>query len=151
MKHPRLNPHRFSEAAAQGLRVFPVNVVDGPAPVSWTEFETREPTVEELGTWDATEFNVGVMCGRPADIVVLVVKDEPIMDDFLRRLKMPATPYVRIGDERHFYFKKPAIEVGFAIAIGPLHLTAFSDGSTVVGAGSVTPSGTVYELSLIHI
>ena len=88
------------------------------------------------------------MCGRPSEIVVLIVKDEPIIDDFLRRLKMPATPYLRVGDERHFYFQKPAVEVGFAIAIGPLRLAAFSDGSTVFGAGSIAPTGAVYEWSI---
>lgn len=144
MKLPELHSRRFSEAAAQGLRVFPLNVADGPPPVSWTDYEMREPTAGELATWDAGDCNVGIICGEPSDVVILVV-DNSVSDEMLLRFPIPLTPQVRVGDERHFYFQKPAVEVGSSISIGPLRFVAYADCSTVVGAGSVRPDGCIYE------
>ncbi len=138
------NPRRFSEAAAYGLRVFPMNIADGPPPVTWTKFKQHAATPNELAAWDATELNVGVICGRPSDIVVLVV-DDSVPDDMLPRFPIPATPWLQVGRERHFYLRMPTQSVGGSISIGPHRFVAFADASTVVGPGSVLPSGAVCD------
>lgn len=138
------NPRRFTDAAAHGLRVFPMNIADGAPPVNWTEYEDRAPTPDELAAWDATHFNVGVICGKSSDIVVMMV-DDSVDDDMLPRFPLPATPWLRAGSERHFYFRAPAVDVGRSISIGPCRFVAYGDCSTVVGPGSVAPSGVTYD------
>lgn len=146
MKSPQLDNRRFSEAAAQGLRVFPVNVSDGPPPVAWTDYEARQPSTAELAAWDASGYNVGVICGAPSDVVVLAI--ENCLNKDLGQFQLPVTPCLVVGRTKHHYFKKPATDVGRAVSIECVRLTAFGDGSTVIGAGSVAPDGCVYAWEL---
>ncbi|MBC2668485.1 bifunctional DNA primase/polymerase [Novosphingobium piscinae] len=70
MIHP--NPaaqSRFTTAAAQGLRVFPV-LAHGKKPgVTWTPYRESAPEAALLASWDASNFNVGVITGASADLL----------------------------------------------------------------------------------
>lgn len=146
MKLPEPNPRRFSEAAAHGLRVFPVNVADGPSPVVWADYQAREPTAAELAAWDASGYNVGILCGAPSGVVVLAV--ENLLGRDLCQFQLPVTPCLNAGRTKHYYFKDPAVDVGRAVSIEGVRLTAFCGASAVVGAGSVAPDGTEYAWEL---
>lgn len=144
MNTPALNPSRFSAAAAAGLRVFPVRARDKVPATKWTLYQDQAPTDDELAAWDASDYNVGVICGRPSDIAVLDV-DSPEAAAFVASLDLPPTPVLSTGRGTPYYFKMPAEGVRNAAGIAGHKLDLRGDGGYVVGHGSIHPSGAQYE------
>lgn len=141
---PELKPDRFSTAAAAGLRVFPV-LPSGKRPaVAWSEFVERAPSAEELRSWDASDFNVGVVCGAPSRVVVLDV-DSADAQALVDTLDLPATPCVSTGRGRHYYFKPPAVGLRNSAHVANVKLDVRGDGGYAVGAGSMHESGAPYQ------
>ena len=141
---PNLQPDRFSAAARHGLRVFAVKEGGKEPAVKWTKFAKSAPTQEQLQAWDASGFNVGVICGSPSNIVGLDV-DSPEAQAAVDALHLPATPCVRTARGRHYYFQRPPQGVRNAAKIASLKLDFRGDGGYLVGAGSIHPSGVQYE------
>jgi hypothetical protein len=136
-------PGRFAGAAAFGLRLFPVLPRHKKPVGKWSAFSEREPSAEELSSWDSSDFNVGVICGDPSGIVVLDV-DSPEAQAIVDDLALPPTPTVLTSRGRHYYFRQPAQELRNAVNIGGAKLDLRGEGGYVVGAGSVHDSGHVY-------
>lgn len=139
-----LSPTRFSEAAAAGLRVFPVSAASKKPALAWKEFQERAASQEELASWDSTDLNVGVVCGAPSDLVVLDL-DSPEAVAYVEALELPPTPTVRTGRGFHLYFRRPSGGLRNAVRVGGLKMDVRGDGGYVVGAGSVHESGATYE------
>lgn len=144
MTTPNLNNSRFSGAAAAGLRVFPVRPRDKRPAVAWTQYQDRAPTEAELAAWDASDYNVGVISGRPSGIAVLDV-DAPEAAAFVATLDLPPTPVLSTGRGTHYYFKAPPQGVRNAAGMAGHKLDLRGDGGYVVGHGSIHPSGAQYE------
>jgi len=139
-----LPPDRFSAAVAAGLRVFPV-LPRGKQPAQkWSEFRDREPTPAELEAWDASDYNLGVVCGGPSGILVVDV-DSPEAQQFVDDLDLSSTPHVRTARGAHYYYQAPARAVRNATKIMGHKLDLRGDGGYVVGAGSIHESGACYE------
>lgn len=143
----QLDPNRFSAASAAGLRVFPVLPRGKRPAVTWSDYAHREPSRAELRAWDASDYNVGIICGDPSRIVVLDV-DSPEAQELVDGLDLPMTPAVRTGRGTHFYFHRPVHEIRNSVGIGGVKLDVRGDGGYVVGAGSLHPSGAIYEWSV---
>ena len=140
---PNLQPDRFSAAARQGLRVFPAKPGGKEPALKWKQFAELAPTVEQLLDWDASRFNVGVICGKPSNVVVLDV-DCPEAQEAVDGLDLPPTPCVRTARGRHYYFRSPTQGLRNAAKIAGLKLDFRGDGGYVIGAGSIHPSGMQY-------
>lgn len=145
MKNNRLNLSRFADATKHGLRVFPVRAAGKePAVRSWKEYESNPATSREIAAWDASDDNVGVVCGEASGVVIVDV-DSPQAQEVVDALNFPETPCVKTAKGRHYYFRYPQFHVGNAVRIGDTELDIRGSGGYVVGAGSVHPSGALYE------
>ena len=141
---PDIQPDRFSAAARQGLRVFPAKPGGKEPALKWTQFAELAPTVEQLQDWDASRYNVGVICGNPSNVVVLDV-DCPEAQEAVDGLDLPPTPCVRTARGRHYYFRSPTQCLRNAAKIADMKLDFRGAGGYVIGAGSIHPSGMQYE------
>ena len=141
---PNLQPDRFTAAARQGLRVFPAKPGGKEPALKWKKFAELAPTPEQLQDWDTSEFNVGVICGTPSDVVVLDV-DSPEAQAAVDALDLPLTPRVRTARGYHYYFQRPSQCLRNSTKIAGLKLDFRGDGGYVIGAGSIHPSGALYE------
>ena len=139
-----LDPTRFRSAATVGLRVFPVKPKDKKPAIPWAQFQDRAPSQKELTFWDEGNFNVGVVCGAPSDVIVLDV-DSAEAQELVDALNLPSTPTVRTAQGAHYYFRRPSFEVRNGVRIGGVKLDIRGDGGFAVGSGSIHPSGARYE------
>lgn len=137
-----LSPTRFTDAATSGLRAFPMKPRDKVPATKWKD--RPAPTAAELANWNASSFNVGIVCGAPSGIVVLDV-DSADAQQQVDALNLPPTPTVRTARGVHIYFQRPAHEVRNTVRLGGVKLDVRGDGGCVVGAGSIHPSGARYE------
>jgi len=83
-----------------------------PALESWSPFQRRRPTIDEVEEWwgNGSNYGIGIVCGRVSGIVVLDIDDEEKFDGALRALgeTLPDTPIVKTRDGWHLYFRYPA-------------------------------------------
>jgi hypothetical protein len=122
-----------------------------PAIASWTEYQTRPATFEELESWFGGEqrHNIGVVTGHVSGIFVLDADSPEAMAWCVEH--MPVTEMrVRTAKGVHLYYplsadarlrNKTRIQVGTRGRIG---LDVRADGGYVVGPGSTHPSGIIY-------
>lgn len=144
MNYTSVNPHRFTEAATAGFRVFPV-VERGKEPIGkWAEYRDRPPTGEGLAAWDASDFNVAIITGEPSGVVVLDL-DSPEAIEAVERLNLPSTPTARTARGLHLYFRRPAGGLRNKVGVGGIKMDVRGDGGYVVAPGSVHESGVRYE------
>ena len=138
-------PHGiFSAAAEFGLRTFPVLAGNKIPSLKWTEYKDRSPTAAEIAVWDVSDFNVGIICGTPSDIVV-VDTDNVEAEAFLLSLELPRTPMVKTAKGYHRYFRKPAVTLKNKVRLAGHAIDIRADGGYVVGAGSTHQTGVIYE------
>jgi putative DNA primase/helicase len=103
----------FTSAAQKyiscGLSVFPATSTKKPAIPSWTPYQTRLPSTEELESWakDLDNMNVAIVCGKLSDLTVVdcdtpeaIQKVEELLPDLL---EVPIVETPRGG--RHYYFR----------------------------------------------
>jgi hypothetical protein len=83
-----------------------------PALDSWSEFQSRQPTPDEVQKWwgDGQQHGIAVICGKVSGIVVLDIDDEEKFVVALKEMgeKLPVTPTVRTRKGWHLYFRYPA-------------------------------------------
>lgn len=136
---------RFASAVSAGLRVFPVKPAGKTPAVTWKEFADREPTAAEIKAWDASDLNVGIICGRASGVAVLDV-DSAEAQALVDSLELPPTPIASTGKGAHYYFRLPAdVELRNRTGIAGQKLDLRAEGGYVVGPGSLHPSGRRYE------
>jgi hypothetical protein len=83
-----------------------------PALESWSEFQQRRPTLDEVAQWwqNGSNYGIAVVCGKVSDIVVLDIDDEEKFGVALKTIgeKLPDTPIARTRKGWHLYFRYPA-------------------------------------------
>lgn len=126
----------------RGWRVIPVVPGGkGAIPQGWTQVATRDKDV--LAKWWAQTptANVGVVCGRESDLIVIDVDDVTAAADVIDRLPITFTVHTPSG--LHFYFRYPRRtdddqylrNVQGTDVIGP-KVDVRAEGGMVVGPGS---------------
>lgn len=138
---------RFSRAVSAGLRVFPLRARGKEPLAKWKEYGDTPATDGEIATWNASNYNVGVICGEPSGIIVIDV-DSTEAQEFVDHLALPPTPVVRTGKGKHYYFQCPPVALSNRVGVEGLKLDVRADGGYVVGAGSIHPNGSRYEWEL---
>ncbi len=96
----------------KGFSVIPLKAgTKEPALPSWKEYQTRQPTLEEVTNWwqSNPEANVGLVCGKESDAIVLDVDDPEKFEDALKNLgwEIPVTAMVKTKRGYHIYFRYP--------------------------------------------
>ena len=83
--------------------------------ISWSEYQHRLPTHEEMEGWfgGREKDNIGLVCGRTSDLIVLDVDDPEKFRVALEEMgaKLPDTPIVKTPRGFHLYFRYPANRV----------------------------------------
>jgi hypothetical protein len=144
MHRAPLNLTRFADAVRHGLRPFPGKARSKEPAVSWKKFQGETPTAEQIANWDRSNYNVCIVTGEPSDVCVIDI-DSPDAQELYDSLCLPVTPAVRTAKGRHYYFKLPPHPIRNAVRVGGVKLDVRGDGGYIIGAGSVHPSGLMYE------
>ena len=100
------------EYLTAGLSVIPLRFNSKqPALDSWGEFQSRQPTPDEVQKWwgDGHQHGVAVVCGKVSGIVVLDIDDPEKFSVALKAIgeTLPDTPIVRTRKGWHLYFQYP--------------------------------------------
>ncbi|BBK44139.1 hypothetical protein STVA_41590 [Allostella vacuolata] len=130
--------------ADAGFSCFPLKPRDKKPFGEWKRFQTTPPTDEEIANWSRRPDNNGaVVTGAISNIIVLDT-DSPEADAEAQRRGIPVTPTVRTAKGCHYYFRHLGRPMAnFVRREEGMDLRG--DGGYVVAAGSVHPSGHVYQ------
>jgi len=136
---------------ARGWSVIPIEPRGKHPLVSWTEYQQRRATAEELTSWFKRwpNANVGIVTGAVSGVVVLDVDDRHGGALSLAELDLELGPMPRTveaatgGGGRHLYFRHPALRVANRVALRP-GIDLRGDGGCVVTPPSTHPSGRPY-------
>jgi hypothetical protein len=83
-----------------------------PALDSWSEFQLRQPTTDEVRKWwsDGHQHGIAIVCGKVSGIVVLDIDDPEKFGVALKAIgeTLPETPIIRTRKGWHLYFRYPA-------------------------------------------
>ena len=127
--------HRYLEL---GFSVVPVRKGQKrPALKSWKEYQTRQPTPQELERWfNGNDHGLGIVCGQISGLVVLDADSETgrkelenLMPDSL------LTPICKTPNGWHYYFRHPGGRVTSTTRILP-DVDTRADGTQVVAPPS---------------
>ncbi len=124
-----LNDHGFS--------IFPLKPEQKTPAQSWTAYQTRRATTDELARWltCGTPYNVAVATGAVSSVVVLDL-DSPDAEAFAAAQGLPATPEVKTPRGRHLYFRHPGHDLRNTAGKLADKIDFRGDGGYVVGPGS---------------
>lgn len=136
----------------RGLSVIPVPRPDGrhdgkvPA-IRWAEYQTRQPTEDELRDWFRGPQNLAIITGAISNLVVVDADSREGLRWAVRHL--PYTPWqVRTSRGFHLYFRHPGVPIRNRAKLntrdGKIAVDVRGDGGYVIGPGSVHASGAVY-------
>ncbi|MGR3309279.1 MAG: bifunctional DNA primase/polymerase [Candidatus Brocadiales bacterium] len=93
---------------SKGLSVIPLvfKHVDKKPLVSWTKYQHRHPTEEELQEWfgNGQLKNIAIITGAVSGVVVLDFDTEESIK-FAKKLGLPPTPFVKTARGCHAYFR----------------------------------------------
>lgn len=115
--------------------------------VSWKEYNTRQPSAQEIEGWLSTLgwFNYGIVCGR--DIVVVDADSQEAMA-WVEENLTPTPWHVDTGKGRHYYYRaNPDLPVTNKVNVDrKVDLRGY--GGYVIGPGSTHQTGVVYTLKV---
>ena len=134
------NPEEIRTAAlgyiAQGFSIIPVGKDKAPLLKTWTEFQSRIATVDEVEGWFkqyGAAMQIGIVTGKVSGITVIDVESGGYWND------LPETVIAKTGgDGRHYYYCYTDIKN--AVKLWPL-TDIKSEGGYVVAAPSVSTKG----------
>lgn len=110
--------------------------------VKWKEFQTRRPSVEEIGKWFQGSANVAVVTGAISGIAVLDADDAATVS--WCEANLPRTPTVETARGRHYYFRfAPGLKN--AVSVNGHKLDVRGEGGYVIGPGSIHSTGVIYS------
>ena len=114
--------------------------------VSWKEFQTRHPTVEEVTEWfnKWPEANIGIVTGKISNLVVFDLDSDHAVQYANDEGGFTNTPKVKTGKGYHFYMKYPGFEVRNDVR-KDLDIDIRADGGYVVAPPSIHGSGNHYQ------
>jgi energy-coupling factor transporter ATP-binding protein EcfA2 len=101
------------EYLTAGLSVIPLRFNSKqPALDSWGEFQSRQPTPDEVQKWwgDGHQHGIAVVCGKVSGVVALDIDDPEKFGVALQAIgeTLPDAPIVRTRKGWHLYFRYPA-------------------------------------------
>lgn len=113
---------------------------------SWSEYQGRLPTEEEVRKWWQRwpTANIAVLTGKLSGIIVLDV-DSAEGEEVVQKLGLPATAVSKTSKGRHYIFKHPGAETSNAAKILDNKVDFRGDGGYIIAPPSVHASGHVYE------
>ncbi len=96
----------------KGFSVIPLKAgTKEPALHSWKEYQTRQPTLEEVTNWwqSNPKYGVAIVCGKVSGLIVVDIDDPEKFKVALNALglKIPKTPAVKTKRGYHIYFRYP--------------------------------------------
>jgi len=134
------------EYIARGWSVIPITRGQKtPSIFSWKEFQTRQPTVEEITKWwtDRPSDNIALICGEISGIIVVDI--DPKHGGTTEGLELPPTLCSRTGGGgQHIFYAWNKDVVGAKVGIRA-GIDIRSEASYVVLPPSLHPSGNFYE------
>ncbi|MBF0561100.1 MAG: bifunctional DNA primase/polymerase [Alphaproteobacteria bacterium] len=127
-----------------GFSPFPLRPHDKRPLGSWERYQHERATPEQIETWGRdSRLNAAIATGAVSGVIVLDTDSADAEADVVRR-GVPATPTAKTAKGKHRYFAHPGGTVrNFAHKLPGLDLRG--DGGYVVAAGSIHPTGVVYE------
>lgn len=132
---------------SKGFSVIPLMPRDKKPAVSWTDYQNRKPTEEELVEWFSSgEKNIGIVTGKISGIVVIDL-DSDEAQNFAKSNHFPPTPNVITRKGYHLYYAYPQ-KTGvrnFQKRDGLPNIDLRGDGGYVVAPPSVHPDGHIYQ------
>jgi len=138
------NINKFKSLHEFGFSVFPVKKGDKKPAIKWTGYQQSQPTGDEISFWDSGDFNVGVVCGKVSNLIVIDIDSDEAQVAY-EALEPPTTPCVRTAKGRHYYYRFPDSELRNRVRVGEVALDVRGEGGYVVGPGSLHESGITYE------
>lgn len=130
----------------RGLSIIPLKPRDKrPLLASWAEYQKRPPTKSEADIWWTKNptANIAIVTGAVSGVIALDI-DGPEGRANLGGRHLPLTWTATTGKGYHYFFRHPGGTVKNAVGLEP-GLDFRGDGGYVVAAGSVHPSGRIYE------
>lgn len=130
-----------------GLTVIPLKPRSKIAAVSWKDFQSSKPTLDQVQNWFAeeTERNVGILTGASSGIVVLDIDADRGGEESVAKLgPLPRTATVKTGRGTHYYFQHPGFDVPNQADMLP-GVDLRGDGGYVVAPPSVHENGSAYK------
>ena len=114
--------------------------------VSWKEFQTRHPTIEEVTDWfnKWPNANIGIVTGKISNLVVFDLDSEHAVQYAKDEGGFPDTPMAKTGKGSHAYTRYPGFEVRNDVR-KELDIDIRGDGGYVVAPPSFHGSGRQYE------
>lgn len=131
----------------RGLTIIPLKPRSKIAAVSWGDFQSSRPILDQLQTWfaDKPDRNAGILTGACSGVVVLDIDANRGGEDSVAKLgPLPQTPSVTTGNGRHLYFQHPGFDVSNQVDTLP-GVDLRGDGGYVVAPPSVHENGHLYE------
>ena len=102
-----LHSQRFSDLYRRGFSAFPVAAMDKTPATKWKGYQTERATPEQMQTWDASGFNVGIAAGPVSGLLVLDLDNDDALAEARRRGWLAPTARVKTGRGWHFYYSWP--------------------------------------------
>jgi len=130
-----------------GFNIFPLKFKSKEPFLKWKEYQERKATEEELEKWFKDKaVNVAIICGKiSGNLFVLDFDNEEVFNKAFQDKEklLNSTLAVKTGRGYHVYFKaKKPVEI---IQISN-EVTVKGEGSYVVAAPSIHPSGKQYKI-----
>lgn len=132
-----------------GYSVIPIAFKDKkPVLSSWTEYQKRLPTQEEILQWfNGTKRNIAIVTGKISNLVVIDIDNPEANKEIVELLDKAETVTVQTSRGLHYYFKhdervKNAKLPGIDIK---------SDGSYVIAPPSLHASGVMYKFTSLQM
>jgi hypothetical protein len=124
---------------------------------TWTDYQTKRPTLDQVAEWSAVYERWGIITGGVSGVVI-VDTDNPEAEEWAKQ-NLPETPWVVLAGRRddgfrgvHRYYRHPLDGARYPnrarIKVAPgqkIALDVRADGGFVVGPGSPHESGVTYE------
>lgn len=124
-----------------------------PKGVTWTQYQTRHPTQDEIDKWAAAGSldQLAIVCGEISGLIVLDADDLATFGAWVSECKhhLPPTPMVKTGENGagprcHYLYKHPGGRIKNSTKKIP-GADIKADGGYIVAAGSTHPDGHKYE------
>jgi hypothetical protein len=136
----------------RGWSVFPISSVSKKPLLDWYEYQTRQPTEQEIHQWwqKYPSAGVGIVTGKVSNLVVLDVDPKHGADPNYIYKTFPTNIVARTGGGGgHFYYKYPDNEeIHNSVGKKDGRQTGYdirAEGGYVVAPPSLHPSGRRYE------
>ena len=117
-----------------------------PALESWIEYQTRQPTEEEVYSWfgSGKNVNIGIVAGAVSGVAVVDL-DSAAALDFARKHKFPTGPMVKTSKGYHLYCSYQDGVGNFQDRDEFPGIDLKGEGGYVVAPPSIHPSGKQYQ------